>query len=138
MTNEIPSARVYVPAGTPRFRVRRVDRERWLVAADGGAEEWFTTEQVRATVERSRYDEISLRAVASSQIDAIGYDATTWDLLVVFSGREPSLYRYYDVEPEVAEPLLLPRAPADAFSVGGYFARTIKADPERYPYARLR
>lgn len=138
MTNEAPPSRVYVPAGTPRYRVRRVDRERWLVAAEGGAEEWLTTAQVRATVERSRYDEIPLRTVASSQIDAIGYDVTTWDLLVSFSGKVPALYRYFDVEPEVAEPLLLPRAPADAFSVGGYFAKHIKASPERYPYARLR
>ena len=135
MTNEAPQSRVFVPLNTPRFRARRVDRERWLVAAADGGEEWFTTEQVRATLERSRYDEILMRAVASSQIVAIGYDHTTWDLLVHFTGD--TLYRYYDVEPEVAEPLLLPRAPADAFSVGSYFIKHIKADAERYPYARL-
>lgn len=132
------TTRVYIPGGTPRYRVRRVDRERWLVSAPGGGEEWMTTEQIRATLERSRYDEIALRPVASSTIVAVGYDPTTWDLLVHFRGvGDGSLYRYYDVEPEVAEPLLLPRAPADNFSVGGYFAKHIKADAERYPYARI-
>ena len=136
MTNEIPQSRVYLPGSTPRYRARRVDRERWLVAAPGGGEEWMTTEQVRATLERSRYDEIPMRAVASSQIVAIGYDPATWDLLVHFTGD--SLYRYYDVEPELAEVLMIPRAPADPFSVGSHFAKTVKADPAKYPYARLR
>lgn len=137
MTTEPIVTRVYIPGSTPRYRVRRVDRERWIVSAAGGGEEWMTTEQIRATLERSRYDEIAMREVASSQIVAIGYDPATWDLLVHFHGDPESLYRYYDVEPIVVAPLLLPRAPADKFSVGSYFAEHIKADDERYPYARL-
>ncbi len=61
---------------------------------------------------------IEMTSVASSQIDAVGYDAETGTLFIEFKGG--STYSYADVPAEVAEQLLA------AGSVGSFFAANIK------------
>lgn len=73
--------------------------------------------------------------VQSSQIATIAYDAAAQTMRVeFFSHRHDvpgSIYEYDNVEPETHAAMI------GAPSIYGYFSKTIKADPERYPYRKI-
>jgi len=71
--------------------------------------------------------------VKSSQIAELGHDAETNTLAVRFHGKGDKLgtvYHYRNVNTELFEEL------RDAESIGGFFIRHIKKNPDRYPYER--
>jgi hypothetical protein len=74
---------------------------------------------------------IALSPVTSSQIAAVGYDATTRELVIRFhsSGRkQEAVYSYDGVPFELAKGLIVAESP------GSYFHRHIRQG--RYPYRR--
>ena len=74
---------------------------------------------------------IALSPVTSSQIAAVGYDATTRELVIRFhsSGRKQQrVYSYEGVPSELAKGLIVAESP------GSYFHRHIRQGP--YPYRR--
>lgn len=73
--------------------------------------------------------EITMQDVKSSQIEAVGYDATTRTLAVRFKGG--ALYHYDGCEPETFE------AFSKAESVGSYFYKHIKPHADKYPYRKI-
>lgn len=79
--------------------------------------------------------------VESSQIRSIGYDAGARKLhveFIGFGGKPGSVYEYTNVEPETHAQLI--RTHDDdgkKWSVGRYFGKTIKGNPQRYPYKKL-
>lgn len=81
-------------------------------------------------------ENVTMKPVASSQISAIGYDATTNQLYVDF-GKPPkhSVYRYDNVDANLHAALM--GEGVENHSVGRYFIRNIKNAPEKYPYAKL-
>lgn len=77
---------------------------------------------------------IPLQPVASSQLHAIGHDPASDTLAIQFKAKDGSpgsLYHYRNfsaadfAEFQAAE------------SLGSHFKRTIKSNPEKYPYQRV-
>lgn len=73
---------------------------------------------------------IELQPVSSSQIEAIGHDPQTNTLAIRFA-RGGSLYHYRNFSVEQFKEL------SEAESVGSFFYKRIKADPESFPYTRI-
>lgn len=79
------------------------------------------------------------KAVESSQISQIGYDADTETLGIRFkptkkqaeTNQPGSEYHYSFVEPDTYAALMT------AESIGRYFGEVIKADPVKYPYVKV-
>ena len=71
-------------------------------------------------------DGTPMRIVESSNIHAVGYDATDKILKVRFNSGE--LYYYFEVPPELHEQLML------APSIGKFFNQFVK---KRYAYGRM-
>lgn len=73
--------------------------------------------------------------VTSSQIAAIGYDPVNKQADIEFTRHKPdapaSVYRYYNVEQSDMNALL------GAESIGSHFIKTIKKDPDRFPFKKL-
>lgn len=78
---------------------------------------------------------ITMKAVVSSQIAAIGHDAETNTLAVQFpptkSQPEGSVYHYANFTAEQFAEF------EAAESKGSYHGKVIKADKERFPYERI-
>ncbi|MGS1020292.1 KTSC domain-containing protein [Burkholderia glumae] len=78
---------------------------------------------------------ISVKEVESSQIYAIGHDATTNTLAIRFrsfkTNGPTSLYHYANVPAEVFAEL------ASAESIGTYFGQHIKPYDKKYPYVQI-
>lgn len=71
---------------------------------------------------------IELRAVESSQIKAVGYDADARTLAVTFNYGAGAIYHYADVAPETYEAFI------KSESLGSFFGKNIKALPfKKYP-----
>jgi hypothetical protein len=70
-----------------------------------------------------------MKAVESSNIAAIGYDAEDKRLRVTF--KTGATYDYLNVEPETHDALI------GADSVGSAFHRLIRTHPETYTYLRV-
>jgi hypothetical protein len=78
--------------------------------------------------------QITMDAIESSQIEAIGFDADTQTLAIQFKakGAAPgSLYHYSNV---TAEDFAAFR---DAESIGSHFYKNIKPFKDKYPYVRI-
>lgn len=78
--------------------------------------------------------QITMDAVESSQIEAVGYSGETQTLAIQFKskgGKPGSLYHYSNVTPEDFA------AFAAAESVGSYFYKNIKPYKDKYPYQRI-
>lgn len=71
----------------------------------------------------NEYIEIDLHPVSSSQVKAVGYDASTRTLSVTFAHGIGSIYQYPDVSPETHAAFI------GAESIGKYFGQHIKALP---------
>jgi len=72
---------------------------------------------------------IEMHKVKSSQLHAIGYDATNKTLAVKFkNGGE---YHYSNVEPEAFAAL------KSAESVGKHFGKHIRANAAKYPHKKI-
>lgn len=79
--------------------------------------------------EARKEPEITMQAVESSQIEAVGYDAPTRTLAIRFRGG--ALYHYDGCEAETFEAL------RGAESVGSYFYKHIKPNADKYPYRKI-
>ncbi|CAJ5553300.1 Uncharacterised protein [Burkholderia pseudomallei] len=81
----------------------------------------------------SEVSNIAMQEVVSSQIFAIGFDASTGTMAVRFKkGDQPTtLYHYSGVSQEEFD------AFKGAESVGSHFYRVFKPAPERYPYRKI-
>ena len=75
--------------------------------------------------------QITLDAVESSQILAIGYDAESQTLAIQFKSSKKPVYHYANV---TAEDFAVFR---DAESIGNHFYKHIKPFREKYPYTRI-
>lgn len=72
--------------------------------------------------------QIAMLAVDSSQVAAIGYDATSKTLAVQFRHGARAIYHYPNVEPETFDEF------KGAESIGAYFGKHLKALPfEKFP-----
>lgn len=74
--------------------------------------------------------------VQSSQITAIGYDPGARKLEVEFPGG--ALYEYENVDQATYDGFFARDADDKPISIGKYFATTIKANAQRFPYKKLR
>jgi KTSC domain len=72
---------------------------------------------------------IEMKPVESSQISAIGYDATTKTLAIKFKGGG-STYHYDNVPANLYEDM------QKAKSVGSFFYKEIKPKSDLYPYKK--
>lgn len=72
---------------------------------------------------------ITRQKVISSTIAEVGYDMSSLVLEVQFTNGQ--VYRYDNVPPLIHQALM------EAQSVGSYFAQTIKAQPNLYPFTRV-
>lgn len=79
--------------------------------------------------EARKEPDITMLDVSSSQIEAVGYDASTHTLAIRFLGG--ALYHYDGCEPETFEAL------RGAESVGSYFYKHIKPNADKYPYRKI-
>lgn len=125
--------RRYIKDGDQPYLAKRIDANRWAVRPRGGGEDQVVSaDDFAQRFSRWSIGEIALGPVTSSNIAAVGYDPSTWDLVVQFIGG--GLYHFRDVPPGVAGPMLSgnPR-----FSVGRYFEQTIKPRADLYPYRRV-
>lgn len=76
------------------------------------------------------HPKIALRPVSSSQIEAIGHDPETNTLAIKFA-RGGSLYHYRNFGADAFKSLI------ESDSVGSYFYKHIKADPDAFPFTRI-
>ena len=72
---------------------------------------------------------MDMKAVESSNIAAIGYDAEDKRLRVTF--KSGATYDYLNVEPETHDALI------GADSVGSAFHRLIRSQGDTYPYLKV-
>lgn len=81
----------------------------------------------------TKYQEIPVTPVESSQIAAIGYDAGTSTLAIQFPAKSGagSVYHYANFEAERYADFLA------AESKGSFFGKYIKPFKDRYPYKKV-
>ena len=71
----------------------------------------------------------TMQPVKSSQIAAVGYDAAAKKLAVQFTRGQT--YHYDNVPPELHQQLL------GAESIGSFFGKTIRSNPDAYPHVKI-
>ena len=71
---------------------------------------------------------ITMKDVKSSQIEAVGYDATSETLAIRFKGG--SVYYYSNVSQGIHDDMV------KAESVGAFFGKHIKPHADRYPFKK--
>lgn len=85
--------------------------------------------------------EFDMKAVESSQIEAIGYREDESKMRIRFKGwggKTGSLYEYDNVPKDVHDGFFQAKEDDGSDrSVGRYFGRTVKNSPEKYPYRKI-